>query len=60
MACMYSNEESPRGHFGDSSQLKNWILDSGTTGHMIPEISDLYQDHWWKQMNIFKFQMGIL
>ena len=40
MACMFSNEESPRGHFGDSSQLKNWILDSGTTGHMIPEISD--------------------
>ena len=40
MACMFSNEESHRGHFEDSSQLKNWILDSGATCHMIPEISD--------------------
>ena len=26
--------------FCDSSQLKNWILDSGATCHMTPEISD--------------------
>ena len=39
MACMYSNAESPRRNHGDSSQLTNWILDSGETCHMRPDIS---------------------
>ena len=39
MACMPSNVESPRRYFGDSSQLTNWILDSGTTCHITPYIS---------------------
>ena len=26
--------------YGDSSQLTNWILDSGATCHMTPEVSD--------------------
>ena len=27
-------------NFGDSSQLTDWILDSGATCHMAPEVSD--------------------
>ena len=38
MAHMYSNVEIPRRYFGDSSQLTNWILDSGATCHMKPKI----------------------
>ena len=40
MAQMYGNDESPSGNFGDSSQLTNWILGSGATYHMTPEVSD--------------------
>ena len=39
--CMPINYERPSGNFGDSSQLTNWILDSGATCHMTPEVSDL-------------------
>ena len=41
MAGMSSNKEGSRRYFGNSSQLTNWILDSGTTFHMTPQISDL-------------------
>ena len=34
------NDQCPSKHFGDSSKLTNWILDSGATCHMIPEVSD--------------------
>ena len=34
MARMSGNDEFPSEHFGDSSQLTNWILDSGSTCHM--------------------------
>ena len=37
---MYGNDECPTGNCGDSSQLTNWILDSGETCHMTPEVSD--------------------
>ena len=37
---MYTNTDSPRRYFGDISQLTNWILDSGATCHMTPDISD--------------------
>ena len=40
MARMSGNEKCPSGVFGDSSQLTNWILDSGATCHMTPEVSD--------------------
>ena len=40
MARIYVNDECPSGNFGDSSQLTNWILDSGATCHMKPEVSD--------------------
>ena len=40
MACMSGNDEYTSGNFGDSLQLTNWILDSGATCHMTPEVSD--------------------
>ena len=36
---MSGNYEIPSGDFGDSSQLTNWILDSGATFHMTPQVS---------------------
>ena len=40
MARMSGNDECPSANFGDSSQLTNWILDSRTTCHMTPYVSD--------------------
>ena len=40
IARMSGNDECPSGNFGDSPQLTNWILDSGATCHMTPEVSD--------------------
>ena len=40
MARMSDNDECPSGNFGDSSQLTNWVLDSGATCHMTPQVSD--------------------
>ena len=40
MASMSGNDECPGGNFGESSQFTNWILDSGATCHMTPEVSD--------------------
>ena len=57
---MYSNAESTRMNYEDSLQLSNWILDSGATCHMTPDISDFIPGHWWKQINISNLQMGIL
>ena len=39
IACMSSNEERSSENYGDSLQLTNWILDSGATCHMTPEVS---------------------
>ena len=41
MAGMSSNDECKSLKYGDSSQLTNWILDSGATNHMTPEVSDV-------------------
>ena len=41
MARMSNNDECHSGHFGDSSQLTNWILVYGATCHMTPEVSYL-------------------
>ena len=38
---MSSDDERKSGKYGDSSQLTNWILDSGATCHMTPEVTDL-------------------
>ena len=40
MAFMSNNDNCPFRNFGDSSQLKIWILDSGKTCHMTPEVSN--------------------
>ena len=40
MARMSSDDERETKEYGDSSQLTNWILDSGATYHMKPEVSD--------------------
>ena len=40
MACMSFNDKCPSGNSGDSSQCINWILDSGATCHMTPEVSE--------------------
>ena len=39
MSHMSSNTEIPWRYFGYSSQLTKWILDSGATCHITPEIS---------------------
>ena len=40
MARMSINSYSPRIDYGDILKLTNWILDSGATCHMTPDISD--------------------
>ena len=40
MAQTSSNNERSSEKYGDSSQLTNWILDSGATCHMTPEVLD--------------------
>ena len=40
MARMSSDDERENKHYGDSSQLTNWILDSGATCHMTPEVTE--------------------
>ena len=43
MALVSGNDQCPSGNFGDSLQLNNWVLDSGVTCHMTPEVSDFIQ-----------------
>ena len=40
VARMSSDDEPKSVKYGDSSQLTNWILDSGATCHMMPEVLD--------------------
>ena len=40
MAQMSSDDERKSVKYGDSSPLTNWILDSGATCHMTPEVMD--------------------
>ena len=40
MARMSNDEKRESKYYGDSSQLTNWILDSGATYHMMPEVTD--------------------
>ena len=37
---MSGNDKFNSGNFGESSQLINWILDSRSTCHMKPDVSD--------------------
>ena len=40
MAFMSGNDKSYSRYFGDRSKLTNWVLDSGATCHMTPQVSD--------------------
>ena len=40
MARISNDDVSKNKDYGDSSQLTNWILDSGATCHMTPEVTD--------------------
>ena len=40
MARMSKDDVRENKDYGDSSQLTNWILDSGATCHMMPEVTD--------------------
>ena len=40
MARMSNDDKCENKDYGDSSQLTNWILDSGATSHMTPEVTD--------------------
>ena len=40
MARMSNDDVNKNKDYGDSSQLTNWILDSGATCHMTPEVTD--------------------
>ena len=40
MAQMSNDDLSKNKYYGDSSQLTNWILDSGAICHMTPEVTD--------------------
>ena len=37
---MSSDDKRESKDYGDSSHLTNWILDSGATFHMTPEVTD--------------------
>ena len=40
MARMSSDDKRESKEYGESSQLTTWILDSGATCHMMPEVTD--------------------
>ena len=40
MERISTNAESPKRDFGDRLQLTNWVLYSGATCHITPDISD--------------------
>ena len=45
MAHMSKNDKIPSRDFSDSLKLNNWILESGATCHMTPQVSYLSQVH---------------
>ena len=40
MARMSNDDKRENKYYGNSSRLTNWILDSGATCHMTPEVTD--------------------
>ena len=58
MEHMYFSAERPRRDFGDSLQLTNWILDSGETCHMTPDISDYIPGSLLETDIYTKFEYG--
>ena len=58
MARMSNNAECPRRYYGDSSQLTNWILDSGATCHMTPDIQYFMPGSFWERDKYIKVEDG--
>ena len=56
---MYSNAESSRKYFVDSSQQTSQILDSDATCHMTTEIQGFIPGSFVKYIYILKLRMGI-
>ena len=59
MARMSSNDERSSKKYGDSSQLINWILDSGATCHMNQKFRISFQDHQRIRINTLKLRTDI-
>ena len=58
MTRIYGDDEFPSGNFGDSLQLTNWILDSGATCHMMPEVSDFIPESFKDMDKYIEFADG--
>ena len=60
MARISGNENFSIRYFVESSTFLYWVLDSGATCYMTPQVSDfipgLLEDH----INIWKLRMGIM
>ena len=48
MARMSTDDKRESKDYGDSLQLTNWILDSGATCHMTPEVTDFIPESFVK------------
>ena len=57
MTYMSGNDKSSSREFVDSLQLTNWILDSGETCHMTPQVSGLSQSHYNIRINTLKLRI---
>ena len=58
MSRVSYNTESNRRNYGDISQLTNWILDSGETCQMTPDISDFIPVSLAETHEYIKFAYG--
>ena len=58
MACVSSNADIPSRYFRDSSQPTNWILDSGATSHMTPDIWDFITGSMLETDKYIEFEDG--
>ena len=59
MEQMSSDDERKSKEYGDSSQLTNWILDSGATCHMNPEVTNFIPVSLEDTDNSLKLQTDI-
>ena len=56
---MSSNDKSYNRYFGENFQLTNWILDSGATFHMTPQVTKLILGLLEETDKILKLRMEI-
>ena len=60
MEWMSGNNKISNIYLGDSSQLTNWILDSGETCHMTPHVSNFIPGSLEETDKILKLRMEIM